>query len=529
MTDLLTEFTFIDPDEMHLVKTPANAFDTPLLAKAAEALTEATESLIKEFVDGLCGISGCEVCHERFVALKGDETNIEKAKLRAKDRKALSDSDFAYIDSKGGRHLPIHDESHVRNALSRFNQTHFESTEAKEKARRKIVARAKEMGIEVSDDDKAAKQTAPDKSVPEGEALAQTNACDTGPQGPGDDNDADDGGEPKSVSFPHGPEGDGQGDSAPDKSLPTGEAESQTSAMKSDVDMTGDKAGSGDDAAARSAAESQTASTPASSSASGETAEEREAEAYANKVAELGEIAKALLERENTGTATKRSRKLYARVRSLLEHPELIKEIGHMPTSDVLKELDEQEDARRAEKEAQKAQKKAFKKAVRKEAEKLAKKAAEAEAAKGADDASKAADPEPADEPKLSKKELEAEVADLRKQVSEFASQAGHRVPVNAAGVTAILRGPEGESVLKQFDAEVEAAQERLTKASSEIERDRAEQDLNSARVRRTAAKLVAQSNAQADGRLRTRFGPNSVELFKGVDSIPEDTSLRYR
>src|SRR5262245_48086728 len=28
---------------------------------------------------------------------------------------------FAYVDSKGRRRLPIHDEAHVRNALARFN------------------------------------------------------------------------------------------------------------------------------------------------------------------------------------------------------------------------------------------------------------------------------------------------------------------------------------------------------------------------------------------------------------------------
>ena len=47
---------------------------------------------------------------------------------------------------------PIHDESHVRNAIARFNQTDFESAAAKEKARKKILAAAKKHDIEVADD-----------------------------------------------------------------------------------------------------------------------------------------------------------------------------------------------------------------------------------------------------------------------------------------------------------------------------------------------------------------------------------------
>ncbi len=77
--------------------------------------------------------------------------------LETKDRKKLRKSDFAYVDAAGEGHLPIHDESHVRNAIARFNQTEFESTEAKERARKKIVAAAKRHGIEVSEDDHVAK------------------------------------------------------------------------------------------------------------------------------------------------------------------------------------------------------------------------------------------------------------------------------------------------------------------------------------------------------------------------------------
>ncbi len=79
------------------------------------------------------------------------------AELTTKQRERLKDSEFAYVDREGERHLPIHDEEHVRNAISRWNQTHFESAAAKEEARRKILAAARRHGIDVSEDDKIAK------------------------------------------------------------------------------------------------------------------------------------------------------------------------------------------------------------------------------------------------------------------------------------------------------------------------------------------------------------------------------------
>lgn len=71
--------------------------------------------------------------------------------LSSKDRNNLDDSSFAYIDSKGGKHLPIPDAAHVRNALARFNQTQFESDSAKSEALAKIHAAAKKFGVEVGE------------------------------------------------------------------------------------------------------------------------------------------------------------------------------------------------------------------------------------------------------------------------------------------------------------------------------------------------------------------------------------------
>jgi class 3 adenylate cyclase len=69
------------------------------------------------------------------------------ARLAPRDRARLPDSAFAYVDSEGRRRLPIHDESHVRNALSRFNQVGFESRAARERARARLLAAAKKVGI----------------------------------------------------------------------------------------------------------------------------------------------------------------------------------------------------------------------------------------------------------------------------------------------------------------------------------------------------------------------------------------------
>jgi class 3 adenylate cyclase len=69
------------------------------------------------------------------------------ARLTAKERAKLPDRAFAYIDSEGNRRLPIHDASHVRNALARFNQVVFEDDEARERARTRLLNAAKRHGI----------------------------------------------------------------------------------------------------------------------------------------------------------------------------------------------------------------------------------------------------------------------------------------------------------------------------------------------------------------------------------------------
>jgi hypothetical protein len=72
--------------------------------------------------------------------------------LSSQDRDDLRKDQFAYVDADGGEHLPLHDESHVRNAIARFNQTDFESKAAKERARTKILRAAERHGIDVAED-----------------------------------------------------------------------------------------------------------------------------------------------------------------------------------------------------------------------------------------------------------------------------------------------------------------------------------------------------------------------------------------
>ena len=69
------------------------------------------------------------------------------AKLDAKTRAGLPDSAFAYVDSEGRRRLPINDASHVRNALSRFNQVQFEDEAARDRARLRLLNAAKKHGV----------------------------------------------------------------------------------------------------------------------------------------------------------------------------------------------------------------------------------------------------------------------------------------------------------------------------------------------------------------------------------------------
>lgn len=67
------------------------------------------------------------------------------AELSAEARGNLKPSSFAV---PGSGQLPIHDAPHVRAAMARFGQTHFPDAGAKKTAFHRIIARAKELGVD---------------------------------------------------------------------------------------------------------------------------------------------------------------------------------------------------------------------------------------------------------------------------------------------------------------------------------------------------------------------------------------------
>jgi class 3 adenylate cyclase len=69
------------------------------------------------------------------------------ARLSAADRSKLPNRSFAYLDSRGNRRLPIYDAAHVRNALARFDQVEFESEQARDQARTRLLRAAKRFRI----------------------------------------------------------------------------------------------------------------------------------------------------------------------------------------------------------------------------------------------------------------------------------------------------------------------------------------------------------------------------------------------
>ncbi len=74
---------------------------------------EVTDEAAKALAVGFCGDEACQACKERFGPMH--EELVSKAKLKAKARRALPDSDFALPEK---REFPIHDENHARAALS---------------------------------------------------------------------------------------------------------------------------------------------------------------------------------------------------------------------------------------------------------------------------------------------------------------------------------------------------------------------------------------------------------------------------
>jgi phage head maturation protease/ribosomal protein S27AE len=134
--------------EVSLVDRPANPSCGIILAKMAGGAIELTE---QDFIGDEPSIT---VGDNKFTPADFADLLVKlgKGKLTSSERSDIPKSDFAYVDSEGNGHLPVHDESHIRNAVSRFDQTDFESASARKSAARKIVSRARSHGIDVAED-----------------------------------------------------------------------------------------------------------------------------------------------------------------------------------------------------------------------------------------------------------------------------------------------------------------------------------------------------------------------------------------
>lgn len=95
-----------------------------------------------------CMANQYEVFMDDFEDELMDRNDEQLAQLTYRARQALDSDQFAVPEK---RKLPIHDASHVRNALARFNQTKGLTPEEKESAMRRIRSAASKFGIEVSE------------------------------------------------------------------------------------------------------------------------------------------------------------------------------------------------------------------------------------------------------------------------------------------------------------------------------------------------------------------------------------------
>jgi len=184
MKPILAEVEMFDKPfdkELYLIETQVDKKNIKSIQKAIDELKKLMDSAISkedywrvrscaEMISNLKSMQPMEVNMD-----KGDDISKEKdneiateeyvdkeieglAKMTRKAINDLPDSDFAYIESGGEkdeegktkprslRHFPIHDASHVRNALARIGQGAAFGKEALAKVR----AAAKKFGIEIT-------------------------------------------------------------------------------------------------------------------------------------------------------------------------------------------------------------------------------------------------------------------------------------------------------------------------------------------------------------------------------------------
>lgn len=134
-----------DEDRTALIRSADLCLDS------AVALFEGIDVTVlpDDIQQGIANVQAASVAVDELQDVMGiEDPDGDRAAFDAADLDKLSTSDFAYIDSKGGKHLPINDAAHVRNALARFDQTQFDSTDDKSAAMAKIQAAAKKFGVD---------------------------------------------------------------------------------------------------------------------------------------------------------------------------------------------------------------------------------------------------------------------------------------------------------------------------------------------------------------------------------------------
>jgi hypothetical protein len=354
----ITEFDVLDPTELHLVGAGANGF-TALAAKSAATVIDESGDLSKARFAGFCGVPDCVVCKGRFG--KGFDTLIERAgkkRLKAKDRRALPKGAFAIPEkAPGPGSYPIHDESHARSALS---ELHNASPDEQKRIKAAVHRRYPNIDMEKASQNSHEDGPTPSPSGSEGQTRQNhphmgAVHMEVTPEG-------------YKVTMPTfaghpAPSADqeGHGSTAPNKTIPKGEALSQTRGnTRKGGDGHGTPAPGGDadaDAAEREAREQteeltrkarevlvargmtspddrakEIAATLMAQKAAGDAAWEQH---DADVAEHIGELAQELEEREKAEQNT-------------------TKEIEDMTPEELTKMLDERDVARRAAKQQKK-------------------------------------------------------------------------------------------------------------------------------------------------------------------------------
>lgn len=502
----LTEFIELDPSTFHLVPKGATGFPV-LLAKAAEGVDEIA---FEEAIKGL----GWDEAHALLSKEIGDAHDEEVLKfVSAADRRKDAKSGVAMPNGD----FPIPDEGHLRSAVGHLGNY----TGDKGAAKAHIITRARALGLThlLPEDWNVAKEdtaTETEKTVSTGESLSQTREVsdDTAAHG---SPEAGDGGDPKHVAAEgeRPAPGDGQGDTAPDKTVPTGEALSQTAgAQKAGADSKADDDADDDADDAKSA----TKDTPGSPT--WEAQDASLADRASTLISSANELIEELGNRERaekgipffspeTEGAIRRSTQTLV---GLLPPQPVEKETIDMDKDELIKLLDERDEARRVAKRARKTE----------EADAAAKAAAATggttdETAKGA------IAPEAADGGAVTLEGLAKVVTDLAAVVAKIADEPVRGPMLNEAGASAAKATPvlRGEGTAVDPENAFKELEDRIEAAKTPAEKEALRQEL-------TKAKFIANEQArEANPALgRTAFGPSATPLLSNRHALPDDPTI---